>query len=132
MYCDKCCRELKSILIDEFQMDGSDGFVIHAVVAQPCDAAAVETDQNWTGYDLSEEERLDTISCPYCGKFPFNNEEIQIYNIVRLVMFHSSGCEFCNGCSHTNEPFSVTTQMGRTVETPFNFCPNCGRDMRKE
>jgi len=132
MYCDKCGKELKSILVDEFQRDGSDSFISHPVKDELYDAAVVEIDSNWTGYDLSEEELLDTIICPHCGQFPFKNKEIQVYDIVRLVMFHSSGCEFCNGCSYTEESFSVTTQMGRTVETPFNFCPNCGRAMRKE
>lgn len=132
MYCDKCSKELKSILVDEFQRDGSDSFISHPVKDELYDAAVVETDSNWTGYDLSEEERLDTIICPHCGQFPFKNKEIQVYDIVRLVMFHGSGCEFCNGCSYTDEPFSVTTQIGLTVKTPFNFCPNCGRDIRKE
>lgn len=40
------------------------------------------------------------------------------------------GCVFCRGASHTEKPFKVITQMGREVETPFNFCPNCGADMR--
>ena len=36
-------------------------------------------------------------------------------------------CEHCRSASHTDNPFTVITQMGREVKTQFNFCPNCGR-----
>ena len=43
--------------------------------------------QIWTGNELSEEEQVDTIRCPYCDKFPFNERDIQVEDIVRVVMF---------------------------------------------
>lgn len=46
-----------------------------------------ETTQNWTGYDLSEEEMLETITCPHCKQFPFKSKEIQVYDVVRVVCF---------------------------------------------
>lgn len=54
------------------------------------DAVFFETDQNWTGYELSEDEMNDGIRCPKCGKNPFKNQEIQIYDVVRVVKFKTN------------------------------------------
>ena len=29
------------------------------------------------------------ITCPHCGRFPLKSEEIQVYDIVRVVLFKS-------------------------------------------
>lgn len=42
------------------------------------------------------------------------------------------GCEHCRGRAYTDEPFEVITQLGAHVKTQFNFCPNCGRNMKGE
>ena len=44
----------------------------------------------------------------------------------------TDGCEYCRGRAHTSKPFKVTTQLGRSVAVVFNFCPQCGADMRGE
>ncbi len=46
-----------------------------------------ETTQNWTGYELTEEEMIDGIRCPICGEFPFKHKEVQVYDVVRVVCF---------------------------------------------
>ena len=58
------------------------------------DAVVIDTNSAWAGYELSDEERLETIKCPYCNQFPFENKEIQEYEIIRLVMFRRryEGC----------------------------------------
>ena len=33
---------------------------------------------------------IDTITCPHCGKFPFESTEIYVYDIVRVVMFRKA------------------------------------------
>ena len=38
-------------------------------------------------YELSDEEQKDRICCPYCNRFPFISEEIQIEEIVRIICF---------------------------------------------
>jgi hypothetical protein len=43
---------------------------------------------------------------------------------------HGKGCEYCKGRSYTKKPLTVTTRTMKRVEVCFNFCPNCGRDMR--
>ena len=40
------------------------------------------------------------------------------------------GCEFCKGRSYTKKPLTVITRTMKRAEVCFNFCPNCGRDMR--
>lgn len=32
---------------------------------------------------------METITCPHCGKFPFIDKEIHVYDIVRIVCFKS-------------------------------------------
>jgi len=44
----------------------------------------------------------------------------------------NDGCEHCRGRAYTEEPFEVITQLGAHVKTQFNFCPNCGRNMKGE
>lgn len=87
MKCEKCGKEISSVLVDTFNCDGTDGFYPYIVNECEENAAYIDASKNWTGYELSEEEMIDTVRCPYCNEFPFKNKEIQIYEIVRLVFF---------------------------------------------
>ena len=86
MKCEKCGHELDVIAVDVFNHFGENlpslqrpRVVGNAVIA--------ETSKNWCGYRLPDEEALDTIRCPHCGKFPFENTELQRYEVISLVMF---------------------------------------------
>ena len=84
----KCCgREINYVDVDLFDIQGSDSF--ERLPLYECDdnAVYIEPGQIWTGYELSEEEQIDTIECPYCNKFPFNEKDIQVEDVVRVVMF---------------------------------------------
>ena len=87
MKCEKCGTALTRVMVNVFDYDGSD--YQQSIPIEPAeeDASIFETTQNWTGYELSEEEMAETIQCPKCGKFPFESTEVQAYNIVRVVMF---------------------------------------------
>lgn len=87
MKCEKCGRELHYLNVGHFNHDGSDSDIECHFEEQEVDAVVLETDSNWTGYGLDEEEQPRTITCPYCKQFPFKNKEIQMYEIVRVVMF---------------------------------------------
>ena len=87
MKCEKCGKELKYININMFGHDGSDYFRNHHFQECEENAVVIDTDSAWTGYELSDEERLETIKCPYCNQFPFEDKEIQEYEMIRLVMF---------------------------------------------
>jgi hypothetical protein len=84
--CEKCGREISEVHVNYFDHNGSDSFQQMPLVAHE-NGAYIDADRDWTGYELSEEERPETIVCPYCGEFPFNSTEIQVYDIVRLVCF---------------------------------------------
>lgn len=43
---------------------------------------------------------------------------------------HGNGCSYCKGRSYTKKPLTVITRTMKRVEVCFNFCPNCGRDLR--
>ena len=84
----RCCgKTIDHVMVNFFGIDGCDSFI-------PCDfkeyengAIELDVDKNWTGYELEDEERKETIECPECNKFPFD-DEFQIYEIVRVVMFN--------------------------------------------
>ena len=85
--CEQCGKEITSVEISVFNHDGSDS--IYSVPIDEAEEQAVffDTSQNWTGYYLDEEEQIDRICCPKCGKFPFNHREVHVYDIVQVVMF---------------------------------------------
>ncbi len=88
MKCQKCGEQIKEINANVFNCDGSDSYYTFPIKQVPHNAIYFETDINWTGYDLTDEERKETIECPYCHKYPFSDkEEIQTYEIVRVVCF---------------------------------------------
>lgn len=53
------------------------------------------------------------------------------YPAVDVAPVRQQSCKFCYGAGYTEEDFTVTTQLGRTVRTQFNFCPNCGRNLMR-
>lgn len=87
MKCENCGAEITTLEVNEFNRDGSDDF--YEVPLTECEESAVvvETNTNWTGYELSEEEMPETVCCPKCRKFPFKSKEIQMYEVVKLVFF---------------------------------------------
>lgn len=88
MKCEKCGQEITSIEVNFFNdFNGSDSFRKASFKEEKVDAVVLEIDKNWTGYELDEEEMTSTIRCPHCKQFPFKNKEVQVYEIVRAVMF---------------------------------------------
>ena len=89
MKCEKCGTEIDKLGILMFDYDGSDYEWHTSIVGEDIETGAVwfETDCNWTGYELSEEEMMENIKCPNCGEFPFNRKEVQVCDVVRVVCF---------------------------------------------
>lgn len=85
--CEKCGAKISFLEVDVFNYDGSDSCRDTTFEEFDVNAIVVDLDKNWTGYELSEEEMRETITCPSCHKWPFKSEEIQIYEFVRVVMF---------------------------------------------
>lgn len=90
MKCEKCGKEIDRLLINKFLRNGSDSTDSVCIEESAiCSAVTFETDANWCGYELSEEEMMEDIQCPHCNKFPFNHKEVQVYDVVRVVCFKS-------------------------------------------
>ena len=99
MICEKCGHETDRLRIGVFNRDGSDSDIFPLIEevdaltdeesneAGGCDVVIIETTQNWTGYEMSEEEMMEDIRCPHCGQFPFKHKEVQVYDVVRIVCF---------------------------------------------
>ena len=41
-------------------------------------------------------------------------------------------CEFCKGRAYTKKPVTIITAYGKKFQMVFEYCPNCGRKLRKE
>ena len=87
MKCEKCGKLIDNVIINRFTREGNDIDVSVPIIEYDNGAVGIETDSNWCGYDLSEEEKMECISCPCCGEFPFEHKEVQEYEILRLVCF---------------------------------------------
>lgn len=87
MKCEKCGKEIDHVIVDIFAYDGSDYYAQIPIFECDENAAYIDLDRSWTGYELTEEEQRETIECPHCKQFPFKYEEVQVHEIVRAVMF---------------------------------------------
>lgn len=85
--CEKCGADIDHLLVNMFNHEGCDSFRSKPFVVHPEGAVSITTSPNWTGYELSDEERLETIVCPHCRQYPFVSCEIDVHEPVELVMF---------------------------------------------
>lgn len=103
----KCCGEtINRVLVDIFDRTGGDSFTPLDITRIPGTQAIVfETDQNWTGYELSDddEEMRATIQCPECHQYPFD-DEIHAEDIVQVIMF-------------TDQPEGPQTDLDKLIES---------------
>ena len=90
--CHHCHKKLENVNLNCFRWDGSDGEYQHGISwcglndeGQPF--VEVRTSMPWTGDDLTDEERLETVTCPHCGKYPFGAETMNTFVATSLVMF---------------------------------------------
>lgn len=58
-----------------------------------------------------------------------NFDEIIYIPIDSIIIGTSNYCEFCDGVSFSEEPFTVITPKDKKVDCVFRFCPNCGRKL---
>lgn len=87
MKCEKCGKEMAYLMVDTFQNDCSDAWEKRAFQECEDNAVCLDLDASWTGNDLFKDERRETIRCPHCYAYPFENTELQVHEIVRVVCF---------------------------------------------
>lgn len=85
--CRNCGKEIDSVLISRFNYDGSDSEIRVNFEEYPENAKVITTDRKWCGYELTEEEQIEDIQCPYCKKFPFKQKEVQVQEDIHIVCF---------------------------------------------
>lgn len=88
--CEKCGRELPHIEVNRFNHEGDDCWYAEPIIEHENGAFIdLHTPNTWCGaeFDADSEEARESIRCPHCYKFPFKCQEIQEYNILRVVMF---------------------------------------------
>ncbi len=90
--CQCCGKPIDHLMVNMFAYDGSDSFEkTELSYIKESDCVAITTTQNWTGYELYDEERKETIVCPECGKYPFAPDiEIQLDEPVNVQMWLSN------------------------------------------
>lgn len=86
MKCEKCGRELTAIELVMENFDGGNTITKHSFTEMDNGAVIVDTTPLWVGGELGLDE-VHTIACPHCGQFPFEDTEVQVYDVVRIVMF---------------------------------------------
>ena len=87
MKCEKCGKDINQVRINVFRYDGLDVDILENINECEEDTVVFETTQNWTGYELTEEEMIDGIRCPICGEQQVKQKEVQGYDVVRVVCF---------------------------------------------
>ena len=94
MKCLNCGEIIDEVLVNTFIYDGSDEMNkipiqhIYNETGRKLIGGVIRATMNWTGYDLTDEERKETILCPECNRYPFNKEEeIQTEEIVEIICF---------------------------------------------
>ena len=91
--CEKCGKKIDHIITSVFNYEGSDSEYSFPVTYYD-DGGCIQfsTTQNWTGYELTDTERKDSIRCPFCREFPFDdNEEIELYEPEKVVVMMWEG-----------------------------------------
>ena len=87
--CKKCGMRIGRISTSVFNYDGSDSDqLIPITYDKQSECVVFSTSQNWTGYELSDEERKERIRCPFCGEYPFDESvEIECNEPVEVMMW---------------------------------------------
>ena len=87
MKCEMCGSQMDRLEVNVFNYEGDDGYHQYPLQELEENAVEIEVSPNWTGADLSEEEQMETIRCPHCGRFPFKHKEVQVYSVLKIVCF---------------------------------------------
>ena len=89
--CKHCDYPVENIKANCFNRDGSDSDYTFPIIDDNEGGVLFQLPTTWCGYELSEEERMETIMCPHCGKFPFSESAgVNIETVVNVVCFEEA------------------------------------------
>lgn len=93
--CERCGKQIDHINTSVFQYDGTDSeYQMPLTFDETTGCVVFETTQNWTGYELTDEERKDGIRCPHCGEYPFDSSvEIEFHEPVEVLMWTAKNAD---------------------------------------
>lgn len=101
--CKHCDRPIEHIITNFFDRDGSDYDIDYVFHEPEKGVAEIQLPTYWCGYELSEDEMMESIRCPHCGKFPFSESAgINIETIVHVVCFEE-GADTVNDTENDTE-----------------------------
>ena len=88
LLCKHCDRPIEYVETNCFNREGDDSYYKFPVCEPEEGVAEMDLPMNWCGYELSEDEMMESIRCPHCGKFPFSESAgINTETFVRVVCF---------------------------------------------
>ena len=108
--CKHCGWPVLNVLCNCFNNEGCDSYRLVPIAEPHGHGGVAEFDlpTSWTGYELSEEEQMDTILCPHCKKFPFSTSAgINVQTIVNVVCFEETGDASCPPSGSGSSPSRV-------------------------
>lgn len=92
--CKHCGWPVTNVLVNCFNHDGSDTYQLFPI-SEPHGLDGIAeffVPTTWTGYDLSDEERMETIKCHHCNKYPFDEKEgVNAKALIDVVCFEEGG-----------------------------------------
>ena len=86
MKCEKCGKEINHLEIDMFNYDGSDEWRV-TQFEEHTNAVTIDTNPAWTGYEMSYEEMRESIRCPECKQYPFEDDGIDAQIIIEVIIW---------------------------------------------
>lgn len=87
MICENCGNIITTFEMLFFDREGSDYWAHVPINEVPDNAVYVDVPKHWTGDEMSEEEQMDSIRCPFCKQHPFKKPLIETHDFVRVVLF---------------------------------------------
>lgn len=86
--CKFCNKPIDRIITNCFDREGADYDYFFSVIEPVDGVAEIELPTSWCGYELSENEMMEGIHCPHCGKFPFSDSAgINVETVVKIICF---------------------------------------------
>lgn len=96
MKCAKCGKEIDKVHVHRFTQDGADTYTGEEILGgedETCYYLDIDKKATMFEFEDSYDEFITCISCPKCGKYPFEGS-VSIYNRAHVVFGISEEKQF--------------------------------------